>query len=148
MKSQGSRRGSQGGSQMMELGLALIPFFAILFLLMDLCLVVFLKSTFQHAVREGVRYAVTRSNFDGMTSEESVRAVVRYFALNTIRAADATSKIQIRYFKRDTLVEVYQNDPGNIVEVSVENYSWVPLAPLFRSGAPVRISARSADLIE
>ena len=40
------------------------------------------------------------------------------------------------------------NARGNIVEVSVEGYGFRPLAPFWRSGAPVTMWARAYDMVE
>jgi hypothetical protein len=121
---------------------------AIIFLLIDLCLAIFLKATFQHAVREGVRYAITGRTETGLGHDASIRSVVRFHALNFIPAADAVSRIGIRYYRPDTLAETTSNAGGNIVEISIQGFTWRPFAGIWKSGDPVTIAARSLDLME
>ncbi len=153
MKPSHLRRTRQRGAQVVELGLTMVPILAIMFLLIDLCLAIFLKSTFQHAVREGVRYAITGQTETGMGQDASIRSVVRGWAMGFIPESaegngDADQKIKIRYFSPDTFVETQSNAGGNIVEVSIEGFSWNPIAALLKSGSPVTIAASSADLME
>jgi hypothetical protein len=57
-------------------------------------------------------------------------------------------KVQIRYYSSDTYTLTSQNLPGNIIEVSVENYQWGWMVPLMRSATPLSMTARAADLME
>ncbi|MBM3744253.1 MAG: pilus assembly protein [Acidobacteria bacterium] len=148
MTARSDRRQAQRGAQVVELGLTILPLLAIMFLLIDLCLVIFLKATFQSAVREGVRYAITGQTETGLGHDASIRSVVRYHALNFIPEADAASRIRIRYFRPDTLVETTSNAGGNIVEISIQGFPWRPFAGLWKSGDAVTIAARSSDLME
>ena len=54
-----SRRSRQRGAEMVEVCLVLTPLLTITFLLLNLSMAIFLRSTFQQAVREGARYAIT-----------------------------------------------------------------------------------------
>src|SRR6266545_4577806 len=47
------------GAEILEVALIIVPLFGMIFLLLDISMVIFLRSTFQHAVREGVRYGIT-----------------------------------------------------------------------------------------
>lgn len=142
------RRSRQRGSQVVEVGLCLLPFLAILFLLIDLCLVIFLKATFQHAVREGVRFAMTGRTLDGLGHDASIKRVVQQYAIGFLGGEEGADKIKIRYFVPGTLAETTSNAGGNIVEISIEGFSWRPIVPLFKSGDPVTISARSTGIME
>ncbi len=143
-----SRRARQRGSQVVEVALCLLPFLAILFLLIDLCLVIFLKATFQHAVREGVRYAMTGRTMEGLGHDASIRRVVQQYAIGFLGGQEGAEKIKIRYFVPGTLAETSSNAGGNIVEISIEGFSWRPIVPLFKSPDPVTISARSTGIME
>ena len=157
------RRGHRRrGSQVVEVGLTLIPFFAIVFLTVDVALATFVGATLQHAAREGVRFAVTGRCLDrsgavqpvgqcpagGMFQDESIKTVVQHNALGVLSGSAGASKIKIRYYTPDTLTETTSNAGGNLVEISVEGFSWRPLAPLLRSGSAVPISARASDKME
>lgn len=146
-----ARPSRRRGSQVVEVGLTLVPFLAIVFLLMDLSLVVFLKATFQHAVREGVRYAMTGRTMQGMGHDASIKQVVQSYAIGFLAGESGAEKIKIRYFVPGTMTEVTgagSNSGGHIVEISIEGFSWRPMVPLLKSGDPVAISARSTGIME
>lgn len=143
-----ARRRREAGSQVVEVGLCLLPFLAIIFLLIDLSLVIFLKGTFQHAVREGVRYAMTGRTMEGLGHDASIKRVVQQYAIGFLAGDSGAEKIKIRYYVPGTLTETASNAGGNIVEISIEGFSWRPLVPLLKSGDPVNISARSTGIME
>lgn len=130
----------------MESALVLLPLLALVFAFFDYGLMIFLRSTFQHAVREGVRYAVTYQTLGGMGHDASIREVVMRNSMGFLRGRE--SAIQIRYFDPVTFTEVPDNIPGNIVEVSVEGYQFRWLAPLWRTAGAVALDARAADRME
>lgn len=140
------------GSAALEGALVFLPLFAIVFAIVDFGFAMFLRSTFQHAVREGCRYAVTSTTMAGMGHDASIGQVVKTHALGFLSTAKVGSgadcKICIRYFDADTGAEVASNAPGNIVEVSVDGYGWSWMAPIWRSQTGVIITARAADRME
>ncbi|MCS7041554.1 MAG: pilus assembly protein [Bryobacteraceae bacterium] len=140
------RRAAQRGNTLIETALILLPLLALVFAFVDHGLVVFLQSTFQHAVREGVRYAVTYQTAPGLSHDASIRQVVMRQSMGFLRGRE--NAIKIRYFDPVTLQEVPDNVPGNIIEVSIEGYQHRWLAPLWRSAAPLLVSARAADRME
>lgn len=137
------------GSAMVEFSLVLVPLLALFFGLIDFSLAIFLKSTFQHAVREGVRYAVTGRTQPGFGQDASIRSVVQQNAMGFLDGSNGASKIHIRYYVPGTLNETQSNAGGNIVEVSIEEYTWNWIAPLLRSATPpLTLLARSSDRVE
>lgn len=134
---------------MVELALVLVPLLALILAIMDFGFGIFLKSTLQHAAREGARYAVTSRTEAGLGHDASIRAAVQTSAMGFLNGADGAAKIFIRYYIPGTLAETQSNAGGNIVEVSVEGYSWNWLAPLMRGSAgPLILAARSSDRME
>jgi Flp pilus assembly protein TadG len=132
-----------------ELALVLVPLLALVLAIFDFSFALFLKSTFQHAVREGVRYAVTGQTQSGMGQDASIKAVVQQNALGFLNGTTGAAKIYIRYYVPGTLAETQSNTEGNIVEVSVEGYRWNWVAPLLRAGLPaLTIQTRSSDRME
>ena len=128
------------------------PLFALIFAIVDFGYAMFLRSTFQHAVREGARYAVTYQVSSG-GQDNSIATVVQTNALGLLNGATvgngtATCTICIRYYNPNTLAFTTANTPGNIVEVSVENYGFTWMAPIWRSQTGVTITARAADRTE
>ena len=134
---------------MVELALVLVPLLALIFAIMDFGFGIFLKSTLQHAAREGARYAVTSRTGTGMGHDASICAAVQRSAMGFLNGAEGAAKIYIRYYVPGTLAETQSNAGGNIVEVSVEGYSWNWMAPLMRSSTgPLIVVARSSDRME
>lgn len=139
------RRGSRGNTAV-ETAMILLPLLALTMAFIDHGLVVFLQSTFQHAVREGVRYAVTYQTYGGLGHDDSIRRIVVNQAMGFLAGRGNT--VKIRYFDPTTFQEVPENLPGNIVEISIEGYQYSWLAPLWRAPGTIIISARAADRME
>jgi len=142
-----SLRRSESGSQLVEAGLGLTAFCAILFLVLDTGWGVFVKATLQHAVAEGVRYGITGQTSSGLGQTASIKSVVQLQAMGLLDG-DQAGTIMIRFYDPNTLAQTASNAGGNLLEVSIEGYQFTPLAPLLRSGAPVSITARATDIIE
>jgi len=142
------RRRGQRGNTMVEAAFVLVPLLALIFAIIDFGLAIFVRSTLQHATREGVRYAITYQTFTGMSHDESIKKVVQDAAMGFLSGDAGLQKIQIRYYDPTNLVEVPDNSPGNVVEVSVENYTWGWLAQLMRNAPPLQITTRSSDRME
>ena len=144
-------RGSQRrrrGNAFVEMAFMLIPLMALMFGIIDFGFAIFMKSTFQHAVREGSRYAVTYQMVAGEGHDGSIKSVVKSSAMGFLSSTAAEQKIKIRYYNPDTLIETAENAPGNLVEISVEDYQWGWLAPLLRTSTPLSMTARSSDRME
>jgi TadE-like protein len=145
------RRAARKGAEVVEFALIAIPLFAFLFLLIDVAWGVYARSTLQHAVREGVRYAVTSRTADGLGHKASIAKVVADNALGFLSGGDK-NKIEVHFYSAVTFEDVCHlpgaNKGGNIVEVSVEGFSWLALAPFARSAAPVLMTARASDRME
>jgi Flp pilus assembly protein TadG len=133
---------------MVELPLVLIPLVALWVAIIDFSLGIFLKATFQHAAREGVRYAVTSRTEPGLGHDASIKAAVQRNAMGFLSGEEGAGRIHIRYFVPGALTETQSNAGGNIVEVSVEGYTWNWIAPVLRSATPLSITARSSDRME
>jgi hypothetical protein len=140
------RRQGGRGSVFAETALILLPLLALVFAFIDHGLVIFMQSTFQHAVREGVRYAVTYQTIGGLGHDASIKQVVSRNAMGFLRGRE--NAIKIRYFDPETFQEVPDNLPGNIIEVSIEGYQHSWIAPLWRTAGVIQLSARAADRME
>jgi hypothetical protein len=147
------------GSAYVELALILLPLLAVLFAFVDFSMPIFLRSTLQSAVRAGVRYAVTYQSASGLGQDDSIRQVVQSNALGLIDGEAGAAKITIKYYAPTDLstevTGVGSNAPGNVVEVSVGNYTWGWVAPLsatltspFYANSPLAIAVSSADRME
>lgn len=142
-----SRKSGQRGAEILEVTLIAVPLFGLTFLLLDLSLAVCLRSTFQHAAREGVRYAITGANDTGPCQDDSIKAVVKKNALGFLNNSTAAAKIHVRFID-PVDGTVATNSYGNIVEVSVEAYQYNPLASYQRLNFPLLIWARAYDMME
>jgi hypothetical protein len=132
---------------MVELAFVMIPLLALILSILDFGFALMLRNTFQHAVREGVRYAVTGQAVPAIGQDASIKSVVKKQSLGFLNRSD--DKIHIRYFTPGTLTETVRNTGGNIVEVSIEGYNWGWMAPLLHEALPVlEITARSSDIVE
>ncbi|MFB3777598.1 MAG: TadE/TadG family type IV pilus assembly protein [Bryobacteraceae bacterium] len=137
------------GAALVELPLVLLPLVALWVAIIDFSFGIFLKSTFQHAAREGVRYAVTSRTKPGMGHDASIKSEVQRNAMGFLNGDQGAARIHIRYYTPGTLAETQSNAGGNIVEVSIEGYTWNWIAPVLRSAmAPLNIVARSSDRME
>lgn len=152
MRSMFRNRHGERGNAMLEAALVFLPLFALIFAIVDFGFAMFLRSTFQHAVREGCRYAVTSQVSVGMGHDASIGQVVKYHSLGFLNSSSVGSgggcTICIRYFDPDTGNEVAANAPGNVVQVSIENYGWSWMAPIWRTSSGLVITARAADRME
>jgi hypothetical protein len=117
-----------------------------MFLLLDVSMVVFLRATFQHAVREGVRYGITGDNATGPCQDDSIKAVVQKNAVGFLNSTTAAATMHV-HFMSPVNGSQSDNSPGNIIEVSVEAYKYGPLAPYQHTGSPM-IWARAYDVME
>jgi len=142
-----SRKSRQCGAEMVEVCLVLTPLLLLTFLLLDLSMAIFLRSTFQQAVREGARYAITgQTTTTGTCHDTSIKTVVAKSALGFLNAAPASLTMHVR-FRNPTTGVISSNAPGNIVRVSVENYQYGPLAPYAIFSRNLGIWAQAADVM-
>jgi Flp pilus assembly protein TadG len=155
----------------MEFCLVLLPFLAMVTALVDGSWAVFAKATLQRAVRLGVRTGVTLTSSQmaqGACLTGTVKGVVQANAMGLLGSGTGSSGyalIKVHYFQppaassNSAATDVSGNSdgdqPGNIMQVSVQNYSVVPLLPrIFNwKTAPdknplVIQGVYSADLIE
>lgn len=125
-----------------------MPFLTILFTIVDFNLVIFIRNTMQHAVREGVRYAVTYQVKSGMAHDASIKSVVQENAMGFLNGTAGANKITIKYFRQSDLAEVTANSPGNIIEVKVSDYRWNWIATWVSPGLQASITVVSDDKME
>lgn len=141
-----TRRKRCRGAEIVEVTLILAPLLGITFLLLDLSLAIFLRSTFQHAVREGVRYAITGQTKTGLCQDDSVKQIVQANAIGFL-SGTGSSTMHVHFINPVTGA-IADNQGGNIVEVSVEGYQFNPWAPWASLKSPVVIWARAYDVME
>ena|SRR5437016_4490748 len=143
-RSKGKRR---RGSEIIEISLLLVPFFGLTFLMLDISLAQWVRSTLQNAVRSGVRYAITGNNDTGPCQDDSIKFVVKSNDLGLLNSATNTQTLHV-HFINPVDGSVTDNSFGNVVEVSVEAYPWNPLAAYGHSKTQVLMWARAYDMME
>lgn len=141
------RRRRSGGNAIVESAFTLIPTFALIFAFIDFGLMLYRWSSYQNAVREGVRYAITFQTeatqavpvSGGSTSQSmSIKNVVQRGSMGLVRATDSPQTIFVKYYTTtapDVVVATGGNVPGNIVEVSIQNITLSRLLPVMFSGS-------------
>jgi hypothetical protein len=145
------RRRRQSGNAMVELALVFLPLFALIFAIVDFSLPIFLRSLLTHAVTEGSRYGITYRTEAGMGHTASIKAVVTRNAAGFLNGAANQSRIEVKYYNPITFAEVTgpnSNVGGNIVEVTIRNYPWAWIAPLWRTNSPLNLTVVSTDRLE
>lgn len=139
-------RHGERGSQTVEAGLITLIMFALIFLLMDISLSLFIKSTLQDAAISGVRFGVTEQLLTGNTyMNDSINSVVQSAALGFI--SNAACQVTITYY------DPYGNTTttpigGDILQVAITGYQYTPLGAIMKSSAPVSISVQASDVME
>ena len=123
----------------------------LLFAIIDFSVAILVRNTLQASVREGVRYAVTGQTISGAGGQDnSIKQVVEQNSLGFLNSSNA-SLISITYYNPQTLTTVTgtnSNAAGNIVQVSVSNFSWAWMVPYARSATALQMSASSSDMVE
>ena len=156
---------------MLELGLMLLPTFAILFGFLDIGFAIFTWNTLQNAAREGTRYAITMQVEGSNLHRQSIRLVASRWALGFVNAASTSTTgtdvpwVQVDFYSNDAVSNAgvltpltgdSANDPNNLVEVSIRNYPYRWLFPFSGSlaspfyatpGSPLRLNVYSADVL-
>lgn len=140
------RNSRRRGAQIIEVALIVVPLFGLTFLSLDVSMAIFLRSTFQHAVREGVRYGITGATISGSCQDDAIKTVVKNNAVGFLNNPAATATIHV-HFMSPVDGSTVDNSPGNIIQVSVDGYRYGPLASYRRTGAPM-IWARAYDVME
>jgi Flp pilus assembly protein TadG len=146
-----SRRVRSRGNAMVEASLVLVTFMALVLAICDFGMAIWAKATLQHAVREGVRYAITFQTNPtlGNKHDASILSIVKTNSMGLLSTTAKQATVHIRYFDpSNPSTEIATNSPGSIVQVSVENYTWNWMVPLWRSTTPLSISVYSADRME
>jgi hypothetical protein len=142
-----SRKSRESGSQVVETTLVIIPMMLMTFLMLDLSMVIFLRTTMQEAVREGDRYAITGQNSPGPCQDDSIKHVVKHFALGFLNSTTAAATIHVQFVNPDTGGQG-TNAYGNIVNVKIEGYKYAAMAPFERLNFPLYIFAEASDIVE
>jgi Flp pilus assembly protein TadG len=128
-------RGGRRGSELVEGMLMMLPFFALIFLIIDTSYGLFLKASLQYAVQQGASLAAADTN-------SSIQGLIN----TTVQAQLPNSTVNpVVYYAPDGSV-TGSNASGNLVQVSAY-YQFSPLAPLFRSAATITLTASATSVL-
>lgn len=144
------------GTTVVEFGLVLIPLLAVIMLVLDVAWVIFAQATLQEAVREGVRVGVTAKASGSCTSVTcTVQNTVQAYSFGFISAANASSEIQVTYYRpsSSSLTQVPSTDSsadvgGNIIEVTVSGITIKTLGAINLTQTSMVLAATASDVIE
>ena len=161
------RRAGRRGAELLEFSLCFVPLLAMIGVTADTAWCIFGKATLQRAVRTGVRTGITLTAAQmtsGACLTDTVKQIVQTNSLGLLSGDTRKALIKVNYFQpppanstaaaTDVSGALNGNQGGNIMQVSVQNYSLVPLLPrLFRyyqaaDRNPMIVTVSSADLIE
>lgn len=162
-----SRDQHQRGSELLEFTLVVLALLACLAVVIDIAWAIFAKSTLQRAVRVGVTTGITLTASQvstGACLTDTVKSTVQQNALGLLSSSAGLSSIKVNYFLppapsstgpvTDVSSQTNGNAPGNIMQVSVQNFSLLLLLPVMISwqtaanNRPLGLSVYSAGLIE
>ena len=166
-KSGASMNRRQKGSEVLEFSMVLLPLMAMLTVMLDTGWATFTKSTLERAVRIGVTKGINLQAAQiaqGSCLTAAVKSAVQQNAFGLLAGSSGLSLIKVNYFQppapnsTDPVTDVSQkpdgNAPGNLLQVSVQNYSLAPLLPRIADwnqsadNSPMVMNASSAGMIE
>lgn len=151
------------GSTLVECTFILLIFLGLLFLLMDLGWSLFVKATLQHAVRAGLRYAITnqqQTQTDPDTHQQvtlgqvdSIKQVIQRQSMGLLSGSDLGTYVHVDFYQPSggaptAVTGVGSNNGGNLVIVSIQGFPVSPMAPLLRSTKAVPVTVQAGDLLE
>jgi Flp pilus assembly protein TadG len=142
-----ARKAGERGSQVLEATLVFVPILLMTYLMVDLSMVIFLRTTMQEAAREGARYAITGQNTTGPCQDDSIKAVVKSHAVGFLGSVAGAATMHVQFINPVTGGQG-ANAPGQIVNVKIENYKYNAMAPFQRLNYPLYVSAMASDVIE
>jgi Flp pilus assembly protein TadG len=152
-----SLRRRPSGTTLVEAAFVLLAFLGLFFLIVDVSWGLFAKVTLQHAVRAGVRYAVTSqtgiSGGQPLGQVASIKQVVQQQAIGFLSNSDLSSYMNVKFYSVSSnppalVTGVGSNAAGNLVVISVDGWNFNSLVPVLHSSAPILITVSSGDLIE
>jgi hypothetical protein len=143
---------AESGSTLVEFSFAFLPLIGLLLLTVDVGWAIFARATLQHAVREGVRFAVTGQILGGNSClGPSVQQVVAKNSFGFIPANRASDYVAVTYYSPTDLSPISGlGGPagGNVVQVSVSGISIRSFGPIWHSASPIPLDASASDVME
>lgn len=146
----GRARDCRRGAGLVEFALICLVFFGFILGFFSISFWLLAKGALHHAAREGVRFAITAKTLPGLAHDESIKQVVRDNAFGLLSAQGQTDAVIIEYFGADGSGATAVNGAGNIVRVSIRNYTAPRLvsAILFFLPDSITLNVSSVDKME
>jgi len=167
----GSRRKQRRrGAEMLEFTFVFMPLMCMVFVFLDIAWAIFVKSTLNYAVHQGLRYGITITGTQATAASSDLSAMtkarVQASAIGLLAGTTGLSHIKIHFYTPaapstnapPTQVDAAPdaNRPLNIMQVSIEGFSLSPLLPRifgwYDKSSPdtsaTPIAATSYDMIE
>jgi Flp pilus assembly protein TadG len=159
------RRDGRSGNAFVEFALVFILLLTMIVGMFEFTWVLFLRATFHHAVREGVRYAIT-GNPGPSGLDSAIKQRIKQSAFGLLSDADLNNHVSIEFF--DPACPSGATCPaggaasagqaaalaGSIVRVGINCYSLTPITNLVRknpqTGAafPFALTVTASDKME
>lgn len=160
----------RSGHVLLETAFGFMPLMALIFGIADFSMVMYINSTLQNAVREGVRFGITyATTYNGTTyssQTNAIRAVVEANSGGWVTSTNGPTYIQVNYYTPDNLSSPatasqlpktvnsvlisYLNQSGNVLEVKISGFPWnwmVPL-PRYMPGTGMTLGASALDVMQ
>ena len=143
------RRGGRSGQSMVEFALTFLLFISMVLGFGQMGLTLWIKTTLHHAVREGVRYAITGATKGALGHDASIRQKVMIASGGLIKPAQADSLIKIEYFDQSGAATT-ENAGGNTIVLRVQDFPipWLVAAPISPVGDGISVSVSAVDRLE
>ena len=142
-------RAGRRGQSMVEFALTFLLFLSMVLGFGQMGLTLWIKTTLHHAVREGVRYAITGATKGGLGHDASIRQRVMIASGGLIDSAVADSLITIEYFDQSGAATA-DNAGGNTIVLSVKEFPipWLVAAPISPVGDGLNVTVSAVDRLE
>jgi Flp pilus assembly protein TadG len=142
-----ARKSGERGSQVLEASFVFVPIMLLTFLMINLSMAIFMRTTMQEAARVGARYAITAQNTPGPCQDDSIKAVVKAHAVGLLGTTTEAATIHVQFVDPVSGGQG-SNAPGQIVNVKIENYLYNPVVPFQGLNSIRYVSATASDVIE
>ena len=148
VSSQGSSGQARRGSAIVEFALVFMTCLVVMLTIFQLAFTLFVHGVLTHAVREGVRFAITGTLQTGLGHDDSIKRVVKDYSLGLLNGQD--DKINIQYYAADGCA-TSQNSARNTVVLSVQDYEMPLFAGYFLGPSTpdhLNLTVRAVDKLE
>lgn len=168
-----ARRNPRRGNAFIEMAFVLLPFFTLMFGIVDFSMILYLRHTFQNAVNAATRFGVTyNTSFTSSkgvtvacaTQTECIKAVIYDNTNGLITSTNhvnskGAEEVWVDWYTPDNLSRPASTTPvnktGNVLEVRIDNYLWSWIMPMWaflgnggQNPGQVSISAYSSDVMQ